>query len=90
VKKDGARYFGPSPALVDRETLGIVNRHFQHRTCTDSVMANRRRPACSTRSSLSGALRVQRVAGEYRRSVDEVALFLEWQGRRADPESRGA
>src|SRR5438067_4020269 len=43
VKKDGARYFGPySSASSIRETLSIVNRHFQLRTCTDQVMTNRR------------------------------------------------
>ncbi|HZX66702.1 MAG TPA: GIY-YIG nuclease family protein, partial [Myxococcales bacterium] len=45
IRKDGARYFGPyASASAIRETLGIVNRHFQLRTCTDQVMANRRRP----------------------------------------------
>src|SRR5713226_1159242 len=45
VRKDGARYFGPfASASSIRETLSIVNRHFQLRTCTDQVMANRRRP----------------------------------------------
>ena len=36
IRKDGARYFGPySSASSIRETLGIVNRHFHLRTCTD-------------------------------------------------------
>src|SRR5437660_4740709 len=42
IRKDGARYFGPDASASSiRETLGIVNRHFQLRTCTDQVMANR-------------------------------------------------
>src|SRR5690349_20782874 len=45
VKKDGSRYCGPfASASPIRETLSIVNRHFQLRTGTDSVMQNRRRP----------------------------------------------
>src|SRR5512133_3761029 len=40
-----ARYFGPySSASSIRETLRIVNRHFQLRTCTDHVFAHRKRP----------------------------------------------
>src|SRR3954470_23622366 len=41
MKKDGARYFGPySSASSIRETLTVINRHFQLRTCTDQVMSN--------------------------------------------------
>ncbi len=44
-KKDGARYFGPyDSASSIRETLRVVNRYFQLRTCTDRAMANRSRP----------------------------------------------
>src|SRR5438105_4267728 len=77
--KAGARYFGPfASASSIRETLGIVNRHFQLRTCTDSVMANRRRPCLQYQIKRCPAPCVYSVAQEeYRRSVDEVALFLE-------------
>src|SRR5467141_2042671 len=79
VRKDGALYFGPySSASSIRETLGIVNRHFQLRTCTDSVMANRRRPCLQYQIKRCPAPCVYSVSQEeYRRSVDEVALFLE-------------
>ena len=44
-RRPGARYFGPySSASSIRETLRIVNRHFQLRTCTDHVLAHRKRP----------------------------------------------
>jgi len=79
VRKDGARYFGPfASASSIRETLSIVNRHFQLRTCTDSVMANRRRPCLQYQIKRCPAPCVYSVPQEeYRRSVDEVALFLE-------------
>jgi excinuclease ABC subunit C len=79
VRKDGARYFGPySSASAIRETLGIVNRHFQLRTCTDQVMANRRRPCLQYQIKRCPAPCVYSVPQEeYQRSVEEVALFLE-------------
>ena len=79
VRKDGARYFGPySSASSIRETLGIVNRHFQLRTCTDQVMANRRRPCLQYQIKRCPAPCVYSVPQEdYQRSVEEVALFLE-------------
>jgi excinuclease ABC subunit C len=79
VRKDGARYFGPySSASSIRETLGIVNRHFQLRTCTDQVMANRRRPCLQYQIKRCPAPCVYSVPqDEYQRSVEEVALFLE-------------
>ena len=44
-KRDGARYFGPySSATSIRQTLNILNRYFQLRTCTDHVLNNRSRP----------------------------------------------
>ena len=79
IRKDGARYFGPfASASSIRETLSIVNRHFQLRTCTDSVMSNRRRPCLQYQIKRCPAPCVYSVPQEeYRRSVDEVALFLE-------------
>ena len=82
IRKDGARYFGPfASASSIRETLSIVNRHFQLRTCTDSVMSNRRRPCLQYQIKRCPAPCVYSVPQEeYRRSVDEVALFLEGKG----------
>src|SRR4051812_14477407 len=79
IRKDGARYFGPfASASSIRETLSIVNRHFQLRTCTDSVMQNRRRPCLQYQIKRCPAPCVYAVPqDEYQRSVEEVALFLE-------------
>ncbi len=44
-KRDGAMYFGPyASASSIRETLRIINRYFQLRTCSDHVLHHRRRP----------------------------------------------
>ena len=79
IRKDGARYFGPySSASSIRETLGIVNRHFQLRTCTDQVMTNRRRPCLQYQIKRCPAPCVYSVPpDDYQRSVAEVGLFLE-------------
>jgi excinuclease ABC subunit C len=76
---DGAQYFGPySSASSIRETLRIVNRYFQLRTCTDHVLANRRRPCLLHQIGRCPAPCVHPVpAEEYHRNVAEVALFLE-------------
>jgi excinuclease ABC subunit C len=82
--KDGARYFGPySSASSIRETLKIVNRHFQLRTCTDKVFDTRRRPCILFQIHRCPAPCVYELPeGEYRRSVDDAVAFLE--GRETD------
>ena len=78
-QKDGARYFGPySSASSIRETLRIINRFFHLRTCTDHVLANRKRPCLLHQIGRCPAPCVYPVPEhEYRKSVDEVILFLE-------------
>ncbi|WP_224245864.1 excinuclease ABC subunit UvrC [Hyalangium gracile] len=81
-ERDGARYFGPySSAGAIRETLRLINRYFHLRTCTDHVMANRKRPCLLHQIGRCPAPCVYPVPPEeYRRSVDEVVLFLEGKG----------
>ncbi|XXF75856.1 excinuclease ABC subunit UvrC [Myxococcaceae bacterium GXIMD 01537] len=78
-ERDGARYFGPySSAGAIRETLRLINRYFQLRTCTDHVLANRTRPCLLHQIGRCPAPCVYPVPeAEYQKSVDEVILFLE-------------
>jgi excinuclease ABC subunit C len=78
-KADGARYFGPySSASSIRETLRVVNRHFQLRTCSDHVLEHRRRPCILHQIHRCPAPCVYEVpAGEYRQAVLDAVEFLE-------------
>ncbi|QDE89572.1 excinuclease ABC subunit C [Myxococcus xanthus] len=78
-ERDGARYFGPySSAGAIRETLRVVNRFFRLRTCTDHVLANRKRPCLLHQIGRCPAPCVYPVPqDDYHRSVDEVVMFLE-------------
>jgi excinuclease ABC subunit C len=79
VKNDGTRYFGPfHSASAARQTLRVINRHFQLRTCRDSVLAHRTRPCLEYQIGRCPApcvLDVDRDA--YMENVDDVLLFLE-------------
>ena len=74
---DGARYFGPyASASAVRQTLGIVNRHFQLRTCSDSEMRRRSRPCLQHQIGRCPAPCVRPVP-EYQSNVRDAVLFLE-------------
>lgn len=79
TKEDGARYFGPySSATAIRETLRIINRYFQLRTCTDQVLEKRTRPCLLYQIKRCPAPCVYEVPKEeYARNVKETILFLE-------------
>ena len=78
-KDDGARWFGPySSASSIRETLRVVNRHFQLRTCTDHVLEHRKRPCILYQIRRCPAPCVYDVSAEdYRASVEDAIEFLE-------------
>ncbi len=75
--KDGARYFGPyTSAASAREALRLINRHFQLRTCSDQVLANRTRPCLQFQIKRCPAPCVFDVKSTYAENVDDVVKFL--------------
>jgi excinuclease ABC subunit C len=74
-----ARYFGPfSSAWSIRETLKIVNRHFQLRTCTDHVLETRKRPCILYQIQRCPGPCVYEVPQEaYAAAVQDAVAFLE-------------
>ncbi len=79
---DGARYFGPfHSASAARQTLRVVNRHFQLRTCRDSVLYKRKRPCLEHQIGRCPAPCVYEINRErYKENVDDVLMFLEGKG----------
>ncbi|MCA2979442.1 MAG: excinuclease ABC subunit UvrC [Myxococcaceae bacterium] len=78
-RRDGARYFGPyASASSIRETVRVVNRFFQLRTCSDHVLESRKRPCLLHQIGRCPAPCVKPIpVEEYGGNVDAVALFLE-------------
>lgn len=83
TSKDGATYFGPySSSWSVRQTLGVVNRHFQLRTCSDSVLEHRTRPCLEYQIKRCPAPCVFDLDhDEYMQHVLDVVLFLNGGGR---------
>jgi len=78
-KPDGAQYFGPyHSATAARQTLRLVNRYFQLRTCTDTEFRNRSRPCLQHQIKRCPAPCVLGVdQDEYHAQVANVARFLD-------------
>lgn len=83
IRDDGARYFGPyHSASSARETLRVLNRHFQLRTCTDHVLETRGRVCLQYQIKRCGGPCVDAVRpAAYAEQVDDVHLFLEGRDR---------
>ena len=77
--KDGSRYFGPfASALAARETIDLIEKHFQLRNCTDHVLRNRSRPCLQHQIKRCTAPCVLPVsASAYREQVRQAMLFLD-------------
>jgi excinuclease ABC subunit C len=75
-------YFGPySSARSIRETLRVVNRYFQLRTCSDRELLDRSRPTPEWHLGRAPAPSWLDVPPEdYARSVREAELFLSGRG----------
>lgn len=78
IGNDRAHYFGPyHSAGSARQTLRVVNRHFQLRTCTDYALQHRRRACLQYQIDRCPAPCVYEVdKSEYAEQVADVALFL--------------
>lgn len=78
-KKDKARYFGPyHSARSIRQTLNILNKYFQLRTCPDSVLDNRSRPCLQYQiKRCPGPCVFDIDRDEYHQHVRDAILFLE-------------
>jgi excinuclease ABC subunit C len=78
-KPDGAQYFGPyHSATAARQTLRLVNRYFQLRTCTDAELRMRSRPCLQYQiRRCPGPCVLDVDEAEYRAQVTNVARFLD-------------
>ena len=82
---DGAKYFGPfSSARSVRQTLRLIRKVFRFRVCTGPIDGQRTRACLNMHIGLCpgpciGAISKQ----DYRRSIDQIVLFLEGRHRDA-------
>ena len=76
--KDGSLYFGPYHSSSSaREMLQLVNRHFQLRTCRDSVLYNRARPCLQYQIKRCPGPCVFPISrDDYMKDVKAAAMFL--------------
>jgi excinuclease ABC subunit C len=83
IRDDGARYFGPYHSATScRETLRVLNRHFQLRTCTDHVLEHRGRVCLQYQiKRCAGPCAVPVEPRTYAEQVDDVVMFLEGRDR---------
>ena len=79
IVKDGNRYFGPfSSAVAARETIDIIEKHFQLRNCTDHNFRNRSRPCLQYQIKRCMAPCVLAVPEDgYREQVRQAMLFID-------------
>ena len=85
IRDDGARYFGPySSASKARRTLEFLQRVFPLRTCSDGVLASRRRPCVLHQMGRCVAPCVvgHTTRREYSAMTSEAMLWLD--GRRSE------
>ena len=79
MEDDGSRYFGPyASASSVRKTLDLLNKLFPYRSCTKEITGTDPRPCLDFHINRCLGPCIGAVAPEdYRRTIDQVVLFLE-------------
>lgn len=88
ILRDGARYFGPFlPTSLAHQTLDLINRNFQLRTCSMEIDGKAERPCLEYHIKRCLGPCVSQLCGidQYAEAVRDVELLL--QGKTADLEA---
>jgi excinuclease ABC subunit C len=88
IVKDGSRYYGPFlPPSLAYQTLDLINRYFQLRTCTMEIDGNADRPCLEyhIKRCLGPCVKQLCTLEHYEEAVRDVELLL--QGKTADLEA---
>lgn len=82
-REDAVDLFGPyASASALRQTMDVLGRHFQLRTCTDSEFRGRRRPCLEHQIGRCPAPCTKKIdASAYDRNVQQARAFLSGRGR---------
>lgn len=84
IQKDGAAYFGPFlPAKLARDTLNLINRAFQLRTCDIEIDGKLPRPCLEyhLKRCLAPCVKELCKPDEYAEAVRDVHLLLEGKNK---------
>lgn len=83
VKKHGQDYFGPYPnASAVKQTLELLQKLFQLRSCTQSFFQNRTRPCLQYQIKRCSAPCVGHVTTEkYQQDIEKTRLFLKGKNK---------
>lgn len=78
-KPQNGTYFGPYPSVTAvRETLGMIQKVFQIRNCSDSFFSGRSRPCLQYQIKRCSAPCTSYIsAHDYQKSVDDATRFLQ-------------
>ncbi|HYJ45535.1 MAG TPA: excinuclease ABC subunit UvrC, partial [Pyrinomonadaceae bacterium] len=88
IVKDGSRYYGPYlPPSLAWQTLDLINRHFQLRTCTMEINGKADRPCLEyhIKRCLGPCVKELCTLDHYNEAVRDVEMLL--QGKTADLEA---
>jgi excinuclease ABC subunit C len=88
IVKDGSRYYGPYlPPSLAWQTLDLINRHFQLRTCTMEITGRADRPCLEyhIKRCLGPCVKELCTLDHYNEAVKDVEMLL--AGKTADLES---